>query len=107
MSTQFRPLPPDQYPARWLAVAEAALASPGEGVSVTATPTANAANSRMCRLRAFRDGLALFPGASPSITRALNSGLVLGFRKVYLHGMWDVQMRATNPGEGIRWEILE
>lgn len=92
MSSKYKPLHPSQYPGRWLYAANKCAENPQVWVSVEATVRENQALSRMCRMRAFHKGLQLHPKEAPAVTAARENKMELRFRKVFRHGMWDVQM---------------
>lgn len=88
---------PDHYPIAWIsatkAAAEKALADDHSWVSVDWARGEAGAVSRMKRLRVFRDGLKMNPGISPEVAKLMEDNWSLHFRKVALHGVWDVQLR--------------
>lgn len=106
MGGKYNPQSPDNYPVSWLSAANNALAVPGTWVSIDWSRGEAGAVARMKRLRAFRDGITLFPGRAPALARALSEGKTLAFRKVAVHGVWDVQVRVQDAA-GVCFEVVK
>lgn len=99
---------PEHYPIAWLSAAKlAAEHCEGEGywVSVDWARGESGAVARMKRLRAFRDGLRQAQHNYPKIREVMAKGYALSFRKVFAHGVWDVQL-AWRPSGNVG-ELLE
>lgn len=94
---KFKPHSPDTYPIAWTSAARNALLAPGEWQSVDWARGEAGAVARMKRLRAFRDGISLYPGRFPELAQALSEGKQLAFRKIPSAGVWDVQLRIAEP----------
>lgn len=99
MGNKFNPRSPDHYPVSWLTAANQALEKPGEWFSIDWSRGESGAVSRMKRLRAFRDGIPLYPARAQGLAQAISEGKTLAFRKVLRFGVWDVQVCLRDSGK--------
>jgi len=103
--SKFKVHHPEFYPVGWMTGAKNSLATLKEGelcsdwVSVDWARGEAGAVARMCRLRAFRDGLFLYPDYDVKMTAAIRNGYRLHFCKVFIHRVWDVRLCWVKPSE--------
>lgn len=80
--SDYKPNPPTNYPAVWLAQAKRAAAAPGTWFDVEVSPDVSKADRRMERLRAFGKGLLQFPSYAPEVAELLRAGYTFRCKKV-------------------------